>query len=127
MTSTVTIEQFEIVKHSTRVVIPPDLWNANIDIQEMVEGYVAIQCSWESASKVAKDVIEVPCDWWQHLKQRFAPWWFIKHWPVIMTTYHARIFCPDVQVPHRGPDRRFGTFEVAHLPTGAMDYRVGAQ
>lgn len=24
-----------------------------------------------------------PLDWWQHVKQRFAPRWFLKRWPVI--------------------------------------------
>ena len=95
------------------------------EVVDFVGDMVSIRCSWESASKVAKNVIEVPADWWQHLKLRFAPGWFLLRWPMITTTYNARIFCPDIQVPERDSGaRRFSTFEIAHQADHGADYRV---
>lgn len=95
------------------------------EVVEFVGDMVSIRCSWESASKVAKNVIEVPADWWQHFKLRFAPGWFLMRWPMVMTTYHARGFCPDIQVPPpESGARRFSTFEIAHKLDCSADYRV---
>ena len=42
----------------------------------------------------------VPRDWWEHVKERFAPQWFLRRWPVkgryiMTTTRHFRI-CPHL-------------------------------
>lgn len=121
------VEQFEIVKHTMTTHIPKDLWNMVVEAEEVADfvgDMISIRCSWESASKVAKNVIEVPADWWQHFKLRFAPGWFLARWPTVMTTYHARGFCPDVQVPPPDGHRRFGAFEVAYQADHDADYQV---
>ena len=44
----------------------------------------------------------VPADWWQHVKERWAPRWFLKKWPVkkkrLEVTFDAefRVLFPDV-------------------------------
>lgn len=32
-------------------------------------------------------VIDYPQDWWQAVKNRFAPRWFLKRWPVLYTRH----------------------------------------
>lgn len=46
-----------------------------------------------------------PADWWQAVKQRFAPAWFLRRWPVkekvIVLT--ARELYPSVAIPELNP------------------------
>lgn len=34
--------------------------------------------------------IVAPADWWEHVKERFAPAWFLRRWPVRMRTLQAQ-------------------------------------
>lgn len=51
--------------------------------------------------------IEYPKDWWQALRGRFAPTWWLKRHPVLMTTrtFEAKEIFPhcDIGVPKLGP------------------------
>lgn len=56
------------------------------------------------ASKYVSDEVKWPADWRQALKERFAPAWFLRRWPVkyakkrIEHTLEAHIVVPDVLV-----------------------------
>lgn len=39
---------------------------------------------------------QYPADWWQAVKEHFAPAWFLRRWPVLYTRHHISI---DVVYP----------------------------
>jgi hypothetical protein len=61
-----------------------------------------------------EQTIKVPLSWWDHVKERFAPKWFLKRWPTQYRTIEVKRvvtitnICPHIEVPH--DDRRH--FEV---------------
>ena len=128
-TPVITVEQFEVVKHSVQARIPENLWNMAVEaheIEEFISTWIVTTCSWEVASKTTKNVLETPSDWWQHLKQRFAPGWFLERWPVLVNRYHARHFYPDIKVPVAQLRRSYSSFEMAipkePHPSGCKSY-----
>lgn len=42
-------------------------------------------------SHPTKEVVKFPADWWQSVKERFAPKWFLKRHPVRYTTVTASL------------------------------------
>ena len=61
--------------------------------------------------------VECPADWWQHLKQRFAPAWVLRRWPVETTV--------DKQTDHRQADFRVAIAGLnLRLPPGVTAYRM---
>ncbi len=56
-------------------------------------------------------IIRYPSDWWQSVKERFAPAWFRDRYPVKFTEHTASLkeLYPDVTpaLPDRGPVMRF--------------------
>ena len=45
-------------------------------------------------SSFTYEVIQVPADWRQAVKDRWFPKWAKGRWPVKLTTYYARAYCP---------------------------------
>jgi hypothetical protein len=43
--------------------------------------------------------VEWPEDWWQAVKQRFAPSWFLRLWPVKHVVFEARALYPRLKLP----------------------------
>lgn len=43
--------------------------------------------------------IRYPKTWWDAVKQRFAPKWFLKRWPVMEVVWTAKSFYPLVRIP----------------------------
>ena len=58
-----------------------------------------------------RHVIRYPADWWQAVKERFAPAWFRDKYPVVFTEVTASLneTYPDIQpaLPDREPVLRF--------------------
>lgn len=56
-------------------------------------------------------ITRFPADWWQALKERFAPAWFRDRWPVQFTEVRATLeeLYPDIEaaLPDRSPVMRF--------------------
>lgn len=57
-----------------------------------------------------RDTIEVPASPWEFAKQRYAPKWFLRRWPVKTETkefrvaIHRHYVCPHIDVPRdNGP------------------------
>ena len=42
---------------------------------------------WAEKESVQHHEIEYPRDWWQAVKERFAPRWFLERWPVEYTAH----------------------------------------
>jgi hypothetical protein len=88
--------------------------NAKIRIFELATGGLVAQLSgWlldghKQDVRTEVDVIEFPSSPWQFLKQRHAPEWFLKRWPVVMeerrirVAVHHHYVCPHVRVEDRG-------------------------
>lgn len=49
--------------------------------------------------------VKVPLDWWQAVRQRWAPTWWLRRWPVrflaIPTLVKMQKVCPHVHAPMR--------------------------
>ncbi len=58
--------------------------------------------------------VKYPADWWQAVKQRFAPAWFLKRWPVEYTVWEPFIVYPDIKLPERMHFVRIR--QIDHLP-----------
>jgi hypothetical protein len=49
---------------------------------------------------------KVPLTWWDHVKQKFAPLWFIKRYPIqyreiiVKTEINITKICPHIEVPN---------------------------
>ena len=53
------------------------------------------------AQRLDEQVVRYPADWWQALKQRFAPRWFVRRWPVLETIKTMRLYAwyPEKLIP----------------------------
>ena len=45
--------------------------------------------------------VKYPADWWQAVKERFAPAWALKRWPVVYTIWEPSVIYPDIKLPDR--------------------------
>jgi hypothetical protein len=61
---------------------------------------------WERAGPIAatpprRVVIAVPRDWWQAVRQRWCPAWWLRRYPVLETTHvvESRMLLPEVPLP----------------------------
>ncbi len=43
--------------------------------------------------------VKYPADWWQAVKERFAPAWALRHWPVAYTVWEPSVIYPDIALP----------------------------
>jgi hypothetical protein len=99
-----------------------DFPGADVDIQhEVAQAFdheVYRLCIGIQAHKGEPIVIGYPRDWWEAVKLRFAPVWFLQRRPVQMTTHriHPWAILPDLKTPpgqrvlrwaeHEAPDFR---------------------
>lgn len=47
-------------------------------------------------------VAEYPADWWQALKDRFAPTWACRLWPVLRKRIDMEVMYPKIALPQHG-------------------------
>ena len=43
--------------------------------------------------------VRYPRDWWQAVKNRFAPTWALRRWPVVEVVVNVRVLYPKVSMP----------------------------
>jgi hypothetical protein len=75
---------------------------ANLGSIEQYTHHVAKELIFSLTARVAnKDLgsFQHPKDWWQAVKERWAPKWFLKKYPVEYTVYTAKAFYPDIKIP----------------------------
>lgn len=72
-----------------------------------------------------KEIIRYPSDWWQAVKQRFAPAWFLKRYPVQFSTVTAILeeLYPEVKpsLPSKNP---VWHLQVRREPSPGETYRA---
>ena len=95
---------------SLRAWAPADMANAIvIELQREIAGF--------KGSQVV--CVQFPADWWQAVKERWAPGWFRKRWPVeyIKRRWEAIALLPEVEIPL--PHRRNSKIFIRELIGGA--------
>jgi hypothetical protein len=67
-------------------------------------------------ARIDSDIVEFPVTPWQFFKQRYAPKWFLRRWPVVMegrtirVAVHHHFVCPHVAIPTDETSGRFAHF-----------------
>ena len=105
--------QTEVFRHilerkllAKRVVIPRwmlEKFGVDVIVDETADTFIA-QLTWHLAGQTLKDhVIAYPTTWWEHLKERFAPKWFLERWPIKWTVhqYRADALYPSIALPEK--------------------------
>lgn len=87
----------------------------------------------EEATERVLEVVKVPLTWWEHLKDRFAPLWFLRRWPVQYRYINIRLeekrivtttnICPHIELPPE--DRTHFEFMMCDDPFGQTARRAG--
>lgn len=66
--------------------------------------------------------VEVPASWWEHVKERFAPRWFLRRWPVVTRTLIGRkkfqftreASYPSLPITHFGDNHAYAVVNTVH-------------
>ncbi len=93
-------KMLEIVQaYSTRVISPEDIlrrvgglehyltWQLPANMNAMVVTLMSLF----AAEPVGKWDISYPADWWEAVKERFAPAWFVQRYPVRRKHFHLDV------------------------------------
>lgn len=74
-------------------------WHLCYKEDEFARGIRATITGYIWSEKLGKHKVSYPRDWWEALKQRFAPRWLLRKWPVQFTivVLEARALYPDFQ------------------------------
>lgn len=104
--------QWQIPRHVLlNATLDQALGYASDEILYRLRSYLA---GSKSETERVDQIIRVPLSWWDHVKERFAPKWFLKRWPIQYRTIEIKRvvtitnICPHIEVPN--DDRRH--FEV---------------
>jgi hypothetical protein len=88
------------------------LQRAEISVLEDFIGHgLRYQVRWMMAGRKGQTV-SYPADWWQAVRERFAPAWWLKRFPVRRVTWRAWELLPDVKLPARLTENAVQIFEV---------------
>jgi hypothetical protein len=102
----------------------PALGNGSWAIEQMEE-FVSERLTYQLTgyilSRPVKDLkFEYPRDWWEAVKERFAPAWVLKRWPVQRTTHVVKVRDLYPEANFAIPRGKFGDpyrwVEVDNLP-----------
>lgn len=102
-----TIERvaLEVKKFAMRQQFDPTAMIRNTDVRWFHEGAARRMVSQiitrVASKKYETKTVSFPADWWQAVKRRFGPRWFLKRYPVVMTdvTMEASAYYPEVEIP----------------------------
>ena len=64
-------------------------------------------------------IAEYPTTWWDAVKERFAPGWFLVRWPAQKTRIDMHVLYPKIAMPRRPHSIKLRTWDVtdpAELP-----------
>lgn len=92
------IEHF-CMRHAFRLEEFENLTEARFRLDEIIPGLIL-----ELRAQIPKlplGEVSFPADWWQAVKERWAPVWWKKRWPVRMKKYEAVKMLPGVTLPDR--------------------------
>lgn len=101
---------FEVRRLSVKHGIPRHMIE-NMDIHSWpILEEMVYALSTKIASRTSEP-LAVPKTWWDHVKLRFAPAWFLKRWPAERIIYVARAYYPEIEVPKKAT---FVEWEILH-------------
>lgn len=63
---------------------------------------IIIECVRKVCYQPGEPRVIVPTTWWDALKQRWFPLWALARWPISLTTYEARVYFPELEIPRHG-------------------------
>ena len=110
--STVTVKQLEFVSSYAASVVSRQQLKYAVDahahLAAEVDGLVIRLVAHVAGEKSAEPtVVRYPADWWEAVKQRFAPVWVTKRWPVKFNEHTMRhmitypnVPCKDLSKPY---------------------------
>lgn len=78
----------------------------DVQVLEAFVDRLIVEIRYEILSRDRDDLHYIwPADWWQAVKARFAPGWFVRRWPVIYEHRHIKVkeYYPSVALPDRDP------------------------
>ncbi len=78
-----------------------------------IQGYLWGQEEFKS------DLVRYPVDWWQHLKERFAPRWAVKRWPIVYMVKKMDVgyVYEDLKIAKHEPTMLFNEFNYTKSAT----------
>ena len=104
---TALLDRFKI--QMSKCVCPPLQGDVEIEVlADLVANHWIAKLNYSVVGEVL-DTIRYPADWWQALKKRFAPRWFLARWPVVHTVVEARAYYPKLALPY---EKHILSFEV---------------
>lgn len=74
---------------------------------DVIRTEMVADASWETMAVEAQDSVQVPSDWFQHLKESMAPDWLKRLFPVRYDKYHAYLVLPDIDIPDKMMDKSY--------------------
>jgi hypothetical protein len=121
-TKTINLEKVRIGV-MTRVL---DVWGQNCEITE-VEDFLTNNLAVSLRSfcwcDEEREVVaaEWPADWWQAVKERFAPSWFLRRWPVKTKRASMTARVAYTKLPYHFPEEKSIVQFVRHEHDGEED------
>lgn len=106
---TINIKEYtlEPITLTSKAMIDPSLPNVEWFIERTKERIMVQAKIRVWSQEVDVQSVTYPADWWQAVKERFAPPWFLKRWPVKTTVWKARVMdtfpsiAYDIKKSHR--------------------------
>jgi hypothetical protein len=62
-----------------------------------------------------EEVARYPATWWDAVKERFAPEWFTRRWPIEYTTLGMEVLYPKVLIPRMQHSVRFVSYKPSDI------------
>lgn len=91
--------------HMKRSLSKSSITFANAEGIEFYTNHIADELVFGLTARIAnKDLgsFKYPENWWEAVKERWAPKWFLKKYPVSYTVYTGKVFYPSIAIPdHR--------------------------
>jgi len=88
----------EIEQIAARHVLDQNIWQVRVARDEILD-HVFVTLVRRVASFRGTESVRFPATWWDAVKERFAPDWMLRRWPVEYRTITARAMLPDVPLP----------------------------
>ncbi len=98
----------EIEKIGASHIVDPNIWQLRVGRDDALD-YVVVSLIRKVAAFRGAEVIRVPLTWWDAVKERFAPDWFLARWPVDYREIRADAMLPDVPLPQRYQEHAWRT------------------
>ena len=115
------VEYGEWVRVSPEIVTNTDALDA---VADRFAHSVVNTFGWRMAIPVVELANQrFPRDWWESVKERFAPGWFLRRWPVVYSQVRVEEFIDAVVPPGKGVDVHFNvTGPRMRLPRSGVGY-----